>query len=165
MKRILPFVLAIALCVAGCSSSGGGTSFDVCSAESLVKTQQTAAIGYVTVMIALNKTGQVSASQIAKLKGIYTSWATAQQAAVSFLTTANDAGGNLSSVQYQQWIQLGVQMAVLAAEIYSMYNSANTPPKSGELLAARAGATTCSITDAQIQSDLTVPTWAALGGP
>ena len=180
MKRFRTLVLAaILLAFAACSttSTGGTTTstFDVCSAVTVVAAQQLAVQTAAGTIITLHNTGTtVSASVYQKAALAYGAWYQAQGVLESSLITINDSGGNVSSVTMQQYLQLGLQVAVLAADFISVYNSisstktpAMTKDGSGSLNLQKmqmGAAAACAITDDQIKAQLVPLTWAQLGG-
>lgn len=169
MKRSLRLsaIAALALALIGCSS-GGGSGFNVCSAVTTVRVQQVAIETAAMSFIAMTKAGTIDPSLSARAAMAYNTWADSQRLLVTSLVAINDSGGDPSTVSIQTYAQLAIQVAVLAADFIAIYemSRARTPAMSLQNKAglSAAQAEPCTITDDQINVQLTVPTWVALGG-
>jgi hypothetical protein len=166
MKTFLTSILALALIVSSCSLIGGGgtTTFDVCSAVSVTQVQQAVVESAATVVINMNKNGQVPAATLAKIQTAYQAWSDTQGLVVTALQAINDAGGNPSAISVQDYAQLVIQAASDAADFIALYESLVGSPSLTSIAKATASPTptTCSITDADIAADLAVPAWSSL---
>jgi len=162
-KLVPKFALILALLFAACSTANN--TFDICSAVSVVQTQQTVIEAAAVTLISLKAT--IPASEMAKAAAAYGAWYSTQGLIQSSLIAVNDSGG--SGITIQQYAQLLAQAVLLAGEFIAIYNSLEKTPTiaSGKVQMAAAAAPGCTMTDAQITTALTanLQTWAQLGGP
>jgi hypothetical protein len=165
MKTLIAMMMAVAL--AGCSLFQSGTSptpatFDVCSAASAVGAEEAAAVSAVSVVVQLHASKQMTDANYAQAQTAYAALQSANGLILTALIEINDAGGSPSAVTPQQYAQLLAQAAIAAAQFYAIYSSSTNqagPPAA--LPGVSASATTCSITDAQLTAQLTMPNWPA----
>jgi len=165
MKKTLLAVILIGLVYAagGCGITGGGSStFDVCSAVSVVAMQQHAIVGAAKLV----KQYPMTAAQKAKVEQAYNTWADAQALATTALVAVNDSGGNPTTISLQTYTQALMQIGVLAADFIAIYESINSSPapmmKGQSMKASAEAAAPCVIADADITAQLAVPAWSAL---
>jgi hypothetical protein len=162
--KIRLLVLGLVVLLSGCSSGTSGTPVDVCQAVSITKAQQVGVEAVVQGIIALHKNGSITDAMYAKVQPAYQTWYDAQGAIVSTLVGVND--GSLGISFYWQEAQ---SVLLLIADINSIYNSAPAAPTTAMSMQNRprmaaTPPTACTIADADIQSELVVPTWAQISG-
>ena len=177
-KICLPIIALLVLGLSGCTALGIGThaQFDVCSAASAVKAQQSAFEIGAQTLISLHRTKAVPDATYAKAQQIYSVWSQTQQLIALTIIAFNDGGLTTPQPQMmQQYSQLLVQAVGIAAEFAAMYYSAapagRTPPmavaayrRSAAYGAMAENDASCSMTDDQIRATLAVPSWSAMGG-
>lgn len=169
MKRIglLTISVVVAVALAACSllpGSSNSTPFDVCSAASVVGGEQAAISGAVTITTQLHNAKKISDANYAQAKLAYSGVVAANQLLLQGLITINDAGGNASAITPQQYAQLLAALLSASAKFYAVYSAFTN--QAGAMANARfkmrEGATaagTCTLTDAQLTAELTMPAW------
>jgi predicted small secreted protein len=159
-KRLAILTFLAAFLFAACNPSGGG--FDICSAVSVVQTQQTVVQTAAKLLIGAGSV--VPVDMMAKAKASYAAWYDAQALLGTSLTAINDSGGNPGAVTLQQYMQLLQQVTVLAADFMFIYNSVKNMKPLSLQVAAATPAPGCTMSDAQISAALAAQTWTQLGG-
>lgn len=172
--KLLTWVLIAVTMLPACSLIGGGssTTFNICSAVSAVEATQQGVEGTAQLITTLYASKTVTADVYNRAKTAYGTWASSQVLLTNALIAVNDAGGNPTAVSVQEYVQLGVQAALLAANfiaIYETMNKTSSPGMSNTRIVHGMPAVaspvptpapvTCVETDDQIRSSLVVMTW------
>lgn len=151
----------------GCFTPGGGsTTFDMCGTVNAVQIQQGTIEVAAATLVSLYHTGVVSNDVYNKAGAAYNTWAMSQATVVTALEAINDTGGNPSAISVQQYENIAAQVIIDAASFMAIYaNLAAVKASDMPTPAPTASPVpTCTMTDAQIASTLTVQPWSSFAG-